>query len=139
MEINESEFKILRGWYDEWIRASRLLATFSFAAVGFTILVFDLKSGRQLDPKQTELIRQSWFLFGGSGLLSGLSIMLAYVWMDTISRIHAPSLIGKVLWRPPWRPFLRLGVIGWAVTVVSVIMVLIGATCTVQAALLLLK
>ena len=139
MEINENEFNVLRGWYDEWVKASRLLATFSFAAIGFTILVFDFESGRQLDHKQTELIRLSWFLFGSSGLLSGFSIILAYLWMDTISRIHTPSLIEKVLWRPPWRPFLKLGVIGWAVTVVSVIMVLIGAACTVRAALLLLK
>ena len=131
--INKDEYEILYNWYSEWVKICRLIAAFSFAAIGFTIVVFDVKGIHKLPPKLFELIKQSWFFLGLGGILSGVSIMLAYIWLDAFSRSSAPSLIGKAVLAHSVHG-LKIGVVGWIITVSSAFCTLAGLVYVIVAA-----
>jgi hypothetical protein len=135
--ISSDEYRVLRAWYIEWTKASRLVSAAAFAAIGVTIPLFKLAPGSRLLPGQAAWIRASWALFGVSGIVSGASMLVAVIWMDAINRTHMPSLVGKAVFAHAWRPMFRLGTLGWISMVLAVTCFLIGMYCLLQAALLM--
>lgn len=139
MEINEKEYGVLETWYGQWVRGSGLLATFSFAAIGFTPSIFRFgEVGAALSGPQATLIRFGILLLGASGILSGLNLLVAYLWIDTIRRFYMPSLLGKAIMRSARPIYAKSGIVGWMLAVSSILMTLGGLGCLVYAALLLL-
>jgi len=134
-DMSDSEYTVLRNWYTEWVSACRLLATFAFTAVGFTFVFFDLKAGRVSDPTQAFWIRSGVLLLGSGGVLSGLSIVLGFVWMDAISRKRMPTLALEIFLTKGVNGFKYLGASGWLVTLFALVAVLSGLTCLVIAIL----
>jgi hypothetical protein len=136
--IDKEEYEVLFNWNSEWVRICRLLAVFSFSSIGFTMLIFDIKSDNSIPENQILLIKQSWSLLGAGGLLSGLSIGLAYYWLDCFSRGWKPSLIGKVVYSQRYLRGLKIGAIGWVITVIAAISTLTGLYYFIKAARMVL-
>jgi len=132
--LDKDEYEVLFNWYSEWVRICKLLTTFSFAAIGFTMLIFDIKKGHSIPADQIELIKMSWAFLGVGGLLSGASIALAYLWLDSFSRSRMPSLIGKVVFSKSFIAVLRVGTAGWLVTLSAAFCTLAGLYYFISAA-----
>jgi hypothetical protein len=113
-----------------------VLAVFAFAVIGTSVPLFDFKSGT-LDSTQIFWIKGGWLILTGSGILSGVSSLVAFLWMDGISRRHMPSIVNKAVGGigPVW--LLRLGKVGWWVTSAALFFLLFGLTCLVIALLYL--
>ena len=116
------------------MRICRLLTTFAFGSIGFTMLVFDLKGKPSIPEDQISLLKTSWIFLGIGGLLGGLSIMLAYIWLDSFSRARMPSLIGKIVFSKPFHGILKVGFVGWVVSVIAAISILLGLYFFISAA-----
>lgn len=137
--IDKEEYDVLFNWYSEWVRICRLLAVFSFSSIGFTMLIFDIKNNHTIQENQIQLIKQSWVMLGIGGLLSGLSIALAYYWLDCFSRSRKPSLIGKVVYsRFHMIGLKNIGAIGWIITLIAATFTLVGLYRFIKAAWLTL-
>ena len=137
--VSDEEYVVITKWYDEWVKSCRLLATFAFSATGFIILAFIRIEG----PIEHSSEFVTWITIGlfslvTSGMLAFLSVAFAYAWLDAVHRRYMPSLMGKVLYTKGWIPSLKLGRVGWLVTVLSLILILIGIGSIVYAASALL-
>ncbi len=124
--INEEEYDVLFNWYSEWVRICKLLTTFSFGAIGFTMLILDANNGQMVPLEQIDKVKTSWLFLGLGGLLSGVSIAFAYMWLDSFSRARMPSLVGKIVFSKPFKSILKLGLGGWIVSLLAAISILIG-------------
>ncbi len=125
-EITEPEYAVLRVWYAEWVSICRLLATFSFAAIATTFLIFELKPGNELLPDQVLWVKSGIALLGSGGLLAGLSIILAFIWMDALSRRTIPGLVEELFLTRGIQTTKLLGVAGWIVSLSAMVAVLSG-------------
>jgi hypothetical protein len=126
--------EVLRNMYQEWLRGATALGIFAFGVIGVSLSLFDFKSSSKLDPMQLEWVKGGWGLLAFSGILAGVSILISFVWIDAISRRHVPSLVGKVLIAHWPRSFLRLGLLGWITTSLSLLLLLAGLLCMIRAA-----
>jgi hypothetical protein len=135
--INKEEYEIIRNWYDEWVKAARLTGTVAFTAIAVTVPVFKISSDHPLLPEVSAWIHRAWILLCSSGMLAGAGIVLAYLWMDAVTKAFMPSLVGKVVLAGR-SSFLRLATVGWAVTFFSLAILLGGLVCLVRAGLLVL-
>lgn len=133
--VDREEYGVLFNWYSEWVRICRLLTTFSFGTIGFTMLIFDVKGENPVSPDQIELIKLSWAFLAAGGLLAGVSITLAYMWLDSFSRAHKPSFVGKIVFSKPFKGILKkVGVGGWAVSLIAATSTMIGLYFFISAA-----
>jgi hypothetical protein len=98
LEIDDDEYEVLKFAYEEWAKINRIIATFSFVIIGFTIAGKATHiSAELLTYAQKESIRTAIVLFCVSGLVAGLNMCVAYIWMDAIRRNYKKSLIGKTV------------------------------------------
>ncbi len=132
--ISKEEYDVLFNWYSEWVRVCRLLTAFSFGAIGFTMIVFDTKGEGNDVSQHIDLLKLSWAFLGTGGLLAGVSIMLAYSWLDSFSRAHMPSLVGKIVFSKPFGWILNIGVGGWTISIISAACTMIGLYLFISAA-----
>jgi len=132
-EISEAEYAVLRVWYTEWVSICKLLATFSFASIATTFLIFEKTPDDNLMPEQLVWIKNGIFLLGAGGLLAGLSIILAFVWMDAFSRRRIPLLVRELFLTKGITATKFLGLAGWVVSLMAMFAVLIGLASVARA------
>jgi hypothetical protein len=137
--INEAEYKLSETWFAQWVRGSGILATFAFAAIGFTLTIFHFGDpAKPLLPSLVPFLRLGITLLAISGVTAGLNILIAYLWIDAIRRLHMPSLVGKTILMHGNPLFAKAGVLGWFLALSATILIFAGLICLVRAALELL-
>jgi hypothetical protein len=126
-QIDKEEYEVLKFAYEEWAKISKLIAGFAFASIGFLIATqSNLQSLEKITAAQQDGIVTAFYSFSAAGLLAGLNICVAYIWMDAIRRNHKTSLIGKTVVGnyPNW--CLRLGAVGWILAVFAIGAIIFG-------------
>lgn len=133
-DIDPEEYDVLYNWYQEWVKICKLLATFAFSAIGFTILLIN-SSSKDVPIAQNvlEMLAKSWTFLGAGGVLCGISIMFAYMWLDAFSRGRAPTLVGKAITKSSFPYYKYYGLIGWSVTLVAAALVASGLSIIITA------
>ncbi|MBQ0799204.1 MAG: hypothetical protein KBT63_07935 [Porticoccaceae bacterium] len=127
MNIDKDEYEVLKFAYEEWAKINRIIATFSFLIIGFTIAGKATHiSVELLAPEQKESIRTALVLFGLSGLAAGFNMCVAYIWMDAIRRNYKKSLIGKTVIGSYPAFCLKLGSLGWILSIFSICSIIYG-------------
>lgn len=128
-EFDDHEYAVLKLWYDEGVRIARYLVTFSFATIGFTITLLQLRGegAPELTALQIARIRWAWATLAVSGGLAGISVLLAFLWLDAIHRVRAPALVKKLRGTAgTYRRVWLVAKIGWITTIGAVLGMFVG-------------
>lgn len=135
--LDPGEYAVAQYWYQEWSSVCRLVATLAFAAIAITIASQTADNPEKLF--NLFWLKWSWLAFGMAGTFAGVSMLIAYIWMDFANRSHMPSLSGKLLSGSPHQLLrdekpIRLGTLGWLSAVLAIIGLLGGLVLALTAA-----
>ncbi len=119
--FDDGDYPLLKDWYDEWVKINKAMIGVSFAVIAFTITVFDIGTPEStLSEARTKSMTLAWiFLIVSSGL-SGFSICVAYIWIDSIRRRKLYHLKGVVFIAGYVIKVYYIGTVGWILSLASV-------------------
>jgi hypothetical protein len=126
MEIDKEEYEVLRFAYEEWTKINRLIATFSFIILAFTLtgVTIYLKNVVLTSAHQSDiLIAIKSFVWAGA--LAGINMCVAYIWMEAVRRAYKKSLVGKAAIGNYPAFCLKLGSVGWFLSVSALLLIVV--------------
>lgn len=128
MGLKEKDYPVLKDWYEEWVKINKAFIIVGVSIVAYTISVFDLAGGESsIDEDKFLLLKKSWMFISAGCASAGLSICVAYLWIDVIRRENLPHLAGKVYFvRKLPLQIVYVGALGWVFSIASFLSLGVG-------------